>query len=253
MQQIERFRTKGKQKETDAVAAVGRLKNHLGYVAALHKLHELEGKLAAHRKQREFLRDRRCRESNNVQQYISNDGVPWAFKYDGEEDIAVLARLTIKEGAIPQDVLDDPCRFIPHYFEPDDLKPCIAYDAERRAVEIYAVAVAIQKKTVIASKKDAIRDICASLKPTYDPIAKKVAEALLNLGLAIEEERAFSHQLMAEDADLAQGLRPRPFFPVGILSSPDLYAWTSECIAEGLIDPQDPRATALGAASKATA
>ena len=253
MQQLERFRTKGKQKETDTVAAVGRLKNHLGYVAALHKLEELEGELATHRKQRELLRDRRCRESQDVRKYIANDCPPWAFKYEGPEDVAVLARIRIKNGAIPQDVLDDPCRHIPDYFDADELKACVAYDAEHRAVEILTVAVGIQTKTVIAAKKDAIRDICASLKPTYDPIATKVAEALLNLGAALEEERAFSHQLMAEDAELAQGLRPRPFFPVGILSSPDLYAWTSECIAEGIIDPADPRANALGAASKATA
>jgi hypothetical protein len=253
MQQMERFRTRGKRKETDTVDASGRLKNHVGYATAFQKLEQLEGELATHRKQREFLRARACRESENVRRYIASGVVPWAFSYTGEEDVAVLARMTIRSGAIPQDALDDRGRFIPDYFEPDEEKACVTYDAERRAVEILEVAVGIQKKTVITAKNQAIQDICLSLKPQYDPIATKVAEALLNLGAALEEERAFSHQLMAEDAELAQGLRPRPFFPVGILSSPDLYAWTSECIAEGIIDPADPRANALGAASKATA
>jgi hypothetical protein len=241
-------RAKSKQNETEASLATGRLKNHEGYSAAVRRLDELSIELKAHIDQKERIKASMCREPQEAQIYTRNEPRVW----DNQDDVAVLAKTMVRTGKLPSG-LDAQSKLISGLHEPDARPAALKFDFERRAIDVCEYAVMLHKKTVLAQKRQAIADICAALRPKYQPIARRVAEALLELGSALEEERAFSHQLMSEDAELAHGLRPRPFFPVGILSSPDLYAWISEAIAEGLIDPTDPRAHALGAASKATA
>jgi hypothetical protein len=242
-------RARAKAKETDAAVGVGRLDNHKGYSAAIRKLEELSSELEAHIDQREIIKARSCRDVPEARGYIRNAMRMWNLT---SEEIAMIARERIRTGKLPED-LNDPCEFIDNVKDPDARPVILKFDFERRAVEVLKVAVNIQRKTVATQKRQAVAEICQVLQPKYSPIARRVAEALLELGAALEEERAFCRQLLSTDAEIAEGLKPRAFFPGDVLSRPNLCLWLSEAMEAGLIDSTDPRASALGAASKATA
>ena len=201
----------------------------------MRRLEELSTELKAHIDQKERIKTGACRDIEKPKSTFAmnrRSGITQTMSSCSQGQ-----RFTPENSP---DGLDVPSELLSRFRDPDArpaiLKLDYAAASDRRPA---SSAVSFRRKTVPAQKRQAIADICAVLQPKYQPIARRVAESLLELGAAVEEERAFSRQLVAEDAEIAQGLKPSPFFPVGVLSSPDLELWVHEAMESGLIDPTD--------------
>ncbi len=215
-----------------------RLDAHEGYRHAAAKLEELKKQIAPHKNEAVRIEMQLTRASAAARQYITR-GVRLFRYFDTAEWDAVL-RKVITQGMVDERLLREVCAETPKPQVPeDDLKTIRALDDEQVLIELLKGAIELQEKEVRMQKKVAIAHICESLRVDRQPIIRKLAEALTQLGQAVAEEQAFDAYLADIEPDLAAGIKPR-IFPT-LLANADLFHWFGECINTDLLTDEQIR------------
>lgn len=94
--------------------------------------------------------------------------------------------------------------------------------------KVLTEAIRLQRQKVEELRAEYSRQACEQVKPAYDKIVARLALAVKELGLALDEERQFREQLAENRIEYASWIRPMPFPRVG-----------------GLADPSDPLSPAM--------
>ena len=102
-------------------------------------------------------------------------------------------------------------------------------------------AVALVKRRVKGEEVNASRIVCQKLVPEHRAIVGGVAKALVQVGRALEVERAFRENLNDSGVRFSGYLRPMPVPGLGLVtdSSGRLAAWFKDGYESGLIDVFD--------------
>lgn len=102
-------------------------------------------------------------------------------------------------------------------------------------------AVALVRRRVNGEETAASRIVCEKLAPEHRAIVGAVAKSLIQLGRALEVERAFRENLNDSGVKFSGYLRPMPVPGLGLVTdnSGRLAAWFKDAIEHELIDVGD--------------
>jgi hypothetical protein len=116
----------------------------------------------------------------------------------------------------------------------EDLALYKQIDAERAAVQILKVAIALQKKKSAAGVASSMENFSQIVAKIRSETARDVLAALAEIRRLVEPDQALATGL---DEDEIEALRPKPF-PIRILSS-EAISWFLDAISEKIIEKDE--------------
>jgi len=223
-------------------AARGELDQNHAYSETQMILSKLQQALTEHSATLAKLRARANRLEEMARGYVERD---WTLCFEG--DLTAIANQLISGSDLTQVIaaarlpLDKSLYPKLKFPESGDLETIKEIDFERAAVMALQHAVQLQKKNIVASRRQAIFELNRSLAEPRAAIARQVLKGLKNLNELAGQDRGLAGQLDPAEVEF---LKPRPF-PMQMLSG-ETISWFLECVSEGLIEGEEMTALGLG-------
>jgi cell division septum initiation protein DivIVA len=237
-----------KRINTNDDAARTRLKDNPRYSECLATLDRLTSDLERHKARTDQLKQQACRLGAGARQFVSREATALpmltqaAFDALAKKAAAASSDDLLKEIA---DVRRDgketrqiPVPILGQYGDETDVQHIENLDVERAAVILLERAIELQRNDVLRVKNIAMAEIMINLKPRFEAISRKIANALMGLASALKEERRFVVELTVQDSAFADALNLKPLSRAELLTSPAVTAWLADAVKSGIIDQQ---------------